>query len=270
MNDQPSQEMSDLCSAAADGQLTPTQTERLNELVRDDPQARRFYVDYLEVHALLQWRHGGVEPLEIPLASARPQVATRLRSRHWLTAAAAVVCVAVAVVVLLTTMGQAPWQPRKNQSIAIVLDQEDVRWNTEALIDGEQQLRPGRQRIESGVAHIELANGVLLAAGGPCDFEITAADHVHLYRGKLHIYSPLATRGFTVTTPRGVQIVDLGTRFGVWADDNDAVHVHLYDGRLLINGKTQLAAGEAITIDAVGQLHDETSDTTLFPPLHRE
>jgi len=267
----PSKELNRLCSAAAEGCLDSAGAARLNALVRNDDQARRFYVDYLEVHALLQWRHGGVEPLELPLAGVAVKEPPRRRARYAWAGVAAVACAAVVAFVLFAVSGYAPWRPGEAPArpLAIVLDEEDVRWQADAVLDGEQQLRPGRQRIEAGVARIELANGVLLAAAGPCDFEITAADRLHLHRGKVHVYSPLATRGFTVTTPRGVQIVDLGTRFGVWCDDDDNVHVHLFEGRLEINGQEELEAGGATTVDTRGESRSGDSDEALFPSLHR-
>ena len=49
--------LEELCRAAADGELDQESARRLNELVRTDESARKFYLDYLEVHALLAWRH---------------------------------------------------------------------------------------------------------------------------------------------------------------------------------------------------------------------
>ncbi len=108
----------------------------------------------------------------------------------------------------------------------------------------------------------------MLAMQGPVDFEITSPDRLHLHRGKLRVYSPLSTEGFTVTTPRGVQIVDLGTAFGVWAGEDNSVEVHLFSGKLRVNDDHILTTGEAIQIDADGNVQAIAVDESLFPSLH--
>ena len=266
----PTKQLNELCSAAAEGRLDIAQAEELNATLRNDAEARQFYIDYMEVNALLGWRHGAVEPLELPLAApAKAEIVKNAPRNRWV-AAASLAGLAIAALVMISVLALRAWQGSQPTPIAIVLDEDDVRWQHGAAVDAQHQIRPGRHRIEAGVARIELFNGVLLTAAGPVDFELNAADHVHLHRGKLHIYSPLATRGFTVTTPRGVQIVDLGTRFGVWANDADEVHVHLYEGRLRINGRKEIEAGAAVVVDAQGQLQQSEANEELFPPLHRE
>ena len=270
MNDAQRTELSELCQAAAEGNLADDEEHRLNELVRSDERACALYVDYLEVHALLAWRHGLVEPLELPLAVARPSQSTSRSLKPLWAAAAALVLALGGVALLFLLTGGVPWQSNSQKPIAMVVSEEDVEWSGRLRHNGDQQLSPGRQRIDSGTARIELTNGVLLAAAGPCDFEITSPDRLHLYAGKVNVYSPLATQGFTVTTPRGVQIVDLGTRFGVWVNEAESVHVHLFEGALLVNNRTEMKPGEAIIVDAAGTLSWDTADGDLFPQLHRE
>ncbi len=269
---QPSPELDELVAAATEGALDDGAAARLNAMLQSDADARAFYVDYIEVHALLHWRHGTVEPLELPLAAPASTAPPLGAAPYIRTAMAAAGCLALAALVIILVTGGPPGRDGdpSQQPIAIVVDNENVQWKTESLLDGEQQLRPGRQRIAAGVARIELSSGVLLAAAGPVDFEITSSDRIHLHQGKLHVYSPLAARGFTVTTPRGVPIVDLGTRFGVWVREDESVHVHLFEGRLRVNNEHDLVENQAVTVDRHGQLHRAESDGSLFPPLHRQ
>ena len=173
-------ELQELCRAAVDGELDAGGERRLNDLIRSDVQACRFYVDYLEVHALLAWRHGAVEPLELPLAANRPpqpSAPSTLRSYKLVLAIAAALVLAVGGLgFLLAFSGGGFWNGNQQQPIAVVIGEEDVEWSGNLSHNGDQQLAPGRQRIDSGTARIELTNGVLLAAAGPCDFEITSPD----------------------------------------------------------------------------------------------
>src|SRR5206468_3776911 len=48
-------ELRALCEAVLEGRLTPEQRGRLEALVLSSPQARRFYVEYVQQHAMLRW-----------------------------------------------------------------------------------------------------------------------------------------------------------------------------------------------------------------------
>ena len=79
-----------------------------------------------------------------------------------------------------------------------------------------------------------------------------------------------STKGFTVTTPRGVQIVDLGTEFGVWAGDDHTIAVHLFEGKLRVNERCILSSDEAVQIDREGDIQAIAVDESMFPSLHGE
>src|SRR5437867_4385762 len=48
-----------LVEAMVTGTATPAERDRLEAYLRADPQARLFYVTYLDVHSQLQWRTRG-------------------------------------------------------------------------------------------------------------------------------------------------------------------------------------------------------------------
>jgi hypothetical protein len=269
---EPTPELHELLSAAAEGQLGEAQAQRLNQWVRDDASVRAYCVDYMATHALLNWRHGGVPPLELPIAPHQvPVVPSSSPEGRWWPALAMTAGIIIAVgfvAVLLPTKPQPP-VANKNQPRPIVIRQQDAHWDDGQSLALNRQLRPGRQTIAEGVAQIELSSGAILALAGPIDFEVTAPDRLHLYHGTLRAYSPLAARGFTVTTPRGVQIVDVGTQFGVIADEQHNVRVHVFEGEVVVNGKQHLKAGSAVSIDAQGQSQPAKADEKLFPSMFR-
>jgi ferric-dicitrate binding protein FerR (iron transport regulator) len=265
---EPTTELHALLSAAAVSQLDDALARRLNELVRSDADARACYVQYMATHALLNWRHGGVPPLEMPLAPGEAAVLASppaTASRWWPAwAATAGIIALVGLIALLPPRLNAPQTPT---TPGVVIRQQDARWDDGQSLALDRHLRPGRQTISEGTAHIELSSGAILALAGPIDFEITAPDRLHLYHGALRAYSPLAARGFTVTTPRGVQIVDVGTQFGVIADQEHRVEIHVFEGEVVVNGKQHLKAGAALRIDADGNSRPAPADAQRFPPI---
>ncbi len=55
----PDEELSVLLSAMLDGQMTAAEESRLGDLLRDNPDAQEFYLDYCRTHALLRQELGG-------------------------------------------------------------------------------------------------------------------------------------------------------------------------------------------------------------------
>ncbi len=72
----------ELLSAWCDGSISEAQVERLNELLRIDPEFRKFFIDYTDQHAVLaanvlpRWSS---EPSEPPLEVAFGQESGTLR-----------------------------------------------------------------------------------------------------------------------------------------------------------------------------------------------
>jgi hypothetical protein len=50
-------ELRQLLGELVDGQLTDVGSARLVELLGNDPAARSYYLDYMEIHAQLAWKH---------------------------------------------------------------------------------------------------------------------------------------------------------------------------------------------------------------------
>ena len=63
-------EMAGLLGAMTDARLDDAGRRRLAQLVREEPEARRLYLDYCQMHALLRSAHGVLTALEPPEAPA--------------------------------------------------------------------------------------------------------------------------------------------------------------------------------------------------------
>ena len=58
-------ELTQLVGELVDDQLTDARRDRFLQLLRNNPSARNYYLDYMELHARLQWRYTGVVECEI-------------------------------------------------------------------------------------------------------------------------------------------------------------------------------------------------------------
>jgi hypothetical protein len=68
-------EVQELVCAVVDGQATDSQLSRMEELLRDDPQARQIYLDCMQMHADLSALLGDKPAAPLPVASLPPMIA---------------------------------------------------------------------------------------------------------------------------------------------------------------------------------------------------
>ncbi|HLY10088.1 MAG TPA: FecR family protein [Planctomycetota bacterium] len=80
-----------LLGALAEGRLDAPGAKRLSQILKEHPDARQFYLDYCQMHALLQSAHGVLRSLENPAAGRRRLLA-------WGAAAAALLAAAGAAI----------------------------------------------------------------------------------------------------------------------------------------------------------------------------
>jgi hypothetical protein len=263
----PEQESYRLLSGWCDGSLDEAELERLDALVRADPEFRDVYVKFMDQHAVLaaavlpigdvRLMFGGPGPdADEPSGEAvrsdsgarspdrwvgrRPRVPRAWRG--W-----------VAVAMALVLAGAIAWQwpegrrraaaipgpaqagdpPRLGlaRGFAVVIQLADADW--------EHQYGPGpsegdllsarRLVLRSGRITLGLLSGVTLTAEGPADLELLSIDQVHCRRGKLRTRVPRGAEGFVVTTP-GSAVVDLGTEFGLNVAADGKAHVMVFNG----------------------------------------
>ena len=90
----------------------------------------------------------------------------------------------------------------------------------------------GEYRLASGEIHLQLVNGADLVMRSPSAFQLHDAFHLELLRGNLRAVIPPSAEGFTVVAPK-VEYEDLGTEFGVSVDEESgASRIHVFDGQV--------------------------------------
>jgi hypothetical protein len=215
------QELQQLCEAVVEGRLTEAQRDRLEELVLQDRDARRYYVEYLHQHAALHW--SGADPELVPFVPRAAEAGRSstgrgpvLRRVFWVAGTmAAAVLVAVAAWSLLPA-GESP------TPLATLASARACKWESGSLpTETGARLRPGRLRLAEGIARIVFDNGAELTLEAPADLELLAADRCRLHAGRLIAHVPPAAHGFVIDTATAV-FTDLGTEFGVHVRDGRA------------------------------------------------
>ena len=84
-------------------------------------------------------------------------------------------------------------------------------------------------RLAAGTLEFEFACGASLRLRGPAEFALISKSRGKLLFGELSAQVPEQAHGFTIDTP-SVEVVDLGTEFGVNVDHAGISDVHVFRG----------------------------------------
>ncbi|MBX2852432.1 MAG: FecR domain-containing protein [Phycisphaeraceae bacterium] len=125
--------------------------------------------------------------------------------------------------------------PINRPVVAVLTDSVDARWRSDdnpvPMPMGAQLVAWERYTLTHGFAELTTRQGATVLLQAPCTIELTGSDNaIRLHAGKLvgRCLTP-ASKGFVVHTP-GMDVVDLGTEFGVEADRANGSTVLVLDG----------------------------------------
>ncbi len=215
-----SAEFSRLLSLLLDQELPEKERQRLEEILRVSEEARRAYLDLMEIDALL-----GVE-LAAPLAPVTVRRRRLPRPKRW-------VVTAVAASLLLGLVGTGTWYHYVGSvvaHVAVVGSSGRSEFPT-AWIPGDR-VRPGDSiELPNGLVQVEFKSGARVVLQGQGRLVIESTMRCRLVEGELATHVPETATGFVVETAAGT-VRDMGTRFCLTGSQNGEVDVHVVEGRV--------------------------------------
>lgn len=139
-------------------------------------------------------------------------------------------------------------------STARLVHRDGARWElangSQAFFQDGMILPGGPLRLVEGVAEVHFDNGTIFKAKAPSLFQIKSNMSVELLDGLASAEVGPRGKGFTIEIPE-VDVVDLGTAFGVLVDGSDS-EVHVFDGLVDVDppvgDSVSLEVGEALRI----------------------
>ncbi len=257
----PKDELWDLANASVNGELTSPQRERLEVLLRDNPEGQRLYVDILDMHAELHWRHRCTVPRDeelhdelfgeddertVRVDADEKDISKETRGvaawLDWRAHPFRFSVLSLALTLLLWcgigylalvvsdkqhVAEQAASSP-DNKIVAQITGKYEVEGNEPSVkFYNRDYLRAGqRLELKKGLLEVTFQGGARVVIEGPANFTVDAAGAATLAQGTLRAMVPPEAVGFTVHTPLA-EIVDLGTEYGasVEADTTTSLHV---------------------------------------------
>jgi hypothetical protein len=85
--------------------------------------------------------------------------------------------------------------------------------------------------LQKGITKIEFDSGVTVVIEAPAEFTPLSANKMLLRKGKAFAHVPADAIGFTIDTPVS-SIIDLGTEFGVYVDEQNSSQVYVAQGKV--------------------------------------
>jgi hypothetical protein len=165
---------------------------------------------------------------------------------------------------LLLIFGYVYLNPQPTE-VATLVDSIGVKWE-----DAESSKQIGSrfwtaQRpiiLKEGIIKVLYDNDVEVLLEAPVEFQFRSANEMFLRNGALFAKVSPAGKGFSVIT-LSAKIVDLGTEFGVFADNQSKTQLHVFKGKTTLastKGKKVnnlgILGGQAREVDAMGGVKD--------------
>lgn len=247
----------DLFCQAADGSLTPEQSERLVSLLRESKRARRRWFEFQDFECGLR---------EIPLLKT-PALESCIsrqfdditptgirplnRTLRWSAYAASVAL----ILGVVTHFVQLTPRQSASQPMAEFGSLAGAIWALPEMAFREGDPVAARYPLEllSGSAEIRFRSGAVATLYAPCIFEVTSGNGGFLTCGKVKAkVSTAASKGFTVQTPTA-RLVDLGTEFLASAAEDGLSRFEVLSGEVRVHlpdeeKSRHLAEGQSLVL----------------------
>lgn len=263
-----SPELQRLLDELLEGDISAADHERLQGMLKSDPQVQETYFAYLDLQiglrklASMQPPAAAAVPLEHPAAAVLPSVSTRgdnvrrARRLFWASSAMLLATIMLVAAVWWGVPGLEPahladevpaledWPvgpqliPVKGPEAPVVVPTGSVRLVQAASAEFFFQMLPPvghalelqkEYALTHGMIELGFPDGAHAILEAPAVFEIVSTDRLQLRIGRCSVHAPEGAEGFRVETPVS-QIVDLGTRFSVRVNEVGETDVQVVEG----------------------------------------
>ena len=252
MNARQRNELLQLCGDVCNGTLSDAGERRLAELLRDDAAAQGIYAQYMMVHAELYWQQTGLlgrGPVTDVGSSGGELAKAGSDGPGWWIAVAAVLLIGIGCGWWIGqrtggTVGQTGRRADRGSDavsvhpVARVTGTLNCRWRSapgDASIGFGSSLRAGQSlELIEGVAELTFENGARVILQAPARLDVASFAETTLQQGRVTATCPPGAEGFQINT-EGLRLIDRGTEFGVFADEDGNTEVHVFEG--LVEGQ---------------------------------
>jgi len=251
-----------------DNSISPADFRRLEKTLETSSAMRRYYYDFMLVHASLRnrtshapqnvetqafdrddirssnvWEALGeyerlVEPLDPPVVPDKTELISGVRdikkqlstSSHASRASLYTALTGLAALFLMILY--VTMNPRfVPEPVATLTDTYNAKWADRSFsVDDRLTNEKEPLRLLSGLAKVHFDNHADVIIEGPAEFVLLSTEQVHMGKGRLTAVVPPSAAGFRVDTPL-MSVLDFGTEFSVDVREDGIGTVSMYEGK---------------------------------------
>tara|TARA_R110002049_G_scaffold182485_2_gene350332 strand:+ start:65972 stop:67588 length:1617 start_codon:yes stop_codon:yes gene_type:complete len=228
--------LNELIAAMRDDRLSDEESVALQDLLKTQPGARRRFAESMHLIGMLESSESssGVDRSEIQRLD-RGAIDDKSPSQFRKVAFVVLATSATALFALLWARPQGGMDnvgaELFDEGVAVVTESYDTQWSGATELQVGSSVSPGTVELVSGLIQLEFYRGAVVVVEGPAELEFVSADRLICRRGRLRAHVPPQAEGFAVVSPN-VELVDLGTEFGMDVSGDGSASVHVFDGKV--------------------------------------
>ena len=129
--------------------------------------------------------------------------------------------------------------------------------------------------LRSGFLELDFFGGALMAIEGPASIELISQREARLLNGRVTVDAGDTQTAFLLHTPIG-EVLDIGTRYGVYVGDSGVTETHVFEGLVDIRQATpresarRVKAESAVRITTAGVAESFSVSESAFPQASRK
>ena len=258
-------------SRVLDWDLSPEEFAELEQHLTDSPEARARYMEYADLHTVLDLELQKISPQALGKSNVLDMDRIiRRQNRRTLKIAA----FSAAAILLLGLVTMRLFFVSEKEPTLVFETSPGTQFalthsGTAEAPEGFVLEKGSRLQLSQGTVELTFASGVKSIVMAPADLTLHDDDTLFLNKGTAWFQVPQQAVGFNVKTSE-LDIVDLGTEFGVFAHADEHDEVHVMKGKVQVTTtrlrkeSTTLLAGGARRIDPIGRLTKIAPKATAF------
>jgi hypothetical protein len=290
-----------LIAASLDGTATPDQVTQLGDLLIVDSHLRRYYLEYIQIHIGLRRLHekdnsilkSNTEDVfdrqlweelaqnektaeTIEIESVRDKSEDKTEIQLPVKPAArinkfSIYTMLTAAAALLLTFTYIYFNPATQPVVASIADMMNGQWDTLTPMQTGDDIRTEHYSLRAGFVKLAYDSGANVVIEAPAEFTPLSTNKILLHKGKVFAHVPGNAIGFTIDTP-GSSIIDLGTEFGVYVNEQNSSQVHVAQGKVNLiaglSGRTRqseiVQQAQARQVSKAGQTIEKVNYSNNF------
>ena len=260
--------LTELLMRLVENELNDNEIEKLNDWLSNDPEAAEFYWNFIKDYSAIKLHMDGQvdasETIDLSRNEFRRDIIESLskneisapsislqkndeednsekqnskdlksdRPNRFYRIYSAIVSIAAVLMVLFILYANL-FPPNYTIEVATVVDQIDAVWNSNSeklSLNHDIETNHPPYKLDSGIIKIAYDKGVDVVIEGPSKFQFER-EGIYLSYGKVYSKVSKDAQGFTIDCQNS-KFVDLGTEFGVIANEQGSSQLHVLDGKV--------------------------------------